>query len=696
MKSLLHLPKLLLISLCALLCFDFPYAQEPIGGPYTADNSTMLLLHFDSNLNNESQFSADGVGHSNNPNGLTYLTSPLGAGMGQCLRLTNDALSDSSYVTVADTSYLDLTGSWTIEGWINIFTFGQTSGDHRWVPRLVIKTGDEVFWRPNYFVELWGSTRFFSTGYNVEGQDRWPQVNSPDNAMNPGAWYHLTFIRDTTRNILIQMIHNSQRQLTSFTTASYDPILDNPPISTSQPVYIGFAGGGADSWLDGFVDEIRISNILRNFEVPPIITGVTELTNQLFSVTSYPVDANIFAYDPNGSISTASIYYSIDAGTTWQTATMSNISGNDWSGAIPQQPLGTIIDYYVSATDNNGITARYPVEANGNLQLAIYKNNMMTLYLDFEEGSGTPIDKSSFHNPVTSPRPFVYSSDASAGNYSILMQSDVATNKDSSFLEVDSPFLTSLDFNVDLWFKADSIKQFIRLINRPIAYGNWFQNNYEIRFEGTPVLRGRYLIDTPTLDQYLELTLTTEITTGAWYRVVFKRDSTMASIELFDANNQSLEVADTTNLLNMPPIQPNVPLRIGNGGNVEGIRGFEGKIDEVKVFNNSEAVNEPLSVDDSNTPLPETFTLSQNFPNPFNPSTVIEYTVPKAQRIKIEIYDILGNKVKTLFDEDMYVGKHKVGWNGDNDAGGRVSSGVYFYKLTSKDVVIARKLVFLK
>src|SRR3972149_8871389 len=527
MKSFLLCPNLLFTLLLVLLSVNFLYAQETLGGPYTADNNTMLLMHFDDDLTNESQFSADGIGHSNNPNGLTYLPSPLGAGMGQCLRVTNDALSDSSYVTVADTSYLDVTGSWTIEGWINIFTFGQTSSDHRWVPRLVIKTGDAVFWRPNYFVELWGSTRFFSTGYNVEGQDRWPQVNSPDNAMAPGAWYHLTFIRDTTRNILIQMIHNAQRELISFTTAAYDPILDNPPITTNQPVHIGFAGGGGDSWLDGFVDEIRISNILRDFAVPPIITNVTELPNQLFNVPSYTVEANIFAFAPGGSITSAEIHYSTDSGTTWQTAPMSNIVGDDYSGEIPQQPLGTIIDYYVSATDNEGLSARYPVEANGNLQFAIYKHNVLTLYLDFEEGSGTPIDKSTFNNPVTSPRPFVYSNDAAAGNYSIFMQSDVATNKDSSFLEVDSPFLTSLDFNVDFWFKADSIKQYIRIINRPIAPGNWYQNNYEIRFEATPVLRGRYLIDTPTLDQYIELTLTTEITTNTWYRVVFKRDSTM-------------------------------------------------------------------------------------------------------------------------------------------------------------------------
>jgi hypothetical protein len=151
-------------------------AQEQVGGPYTDDDSTLLLMHFDGDLTNVAQYSADGVGHGN----LLYITNNV-SGLGQALRIENDDKLDSSYVTIADTVYLDLTGDWTIEGWINIFTFGEGSSDWRWVPRLVMKTGDDVFWRPNYFTEMWGSTRFFSLGYQAASQDAWPQVNTPDN-----------------------------------------------------------------------------------------------------------------------------------------------------------------------------------------------------------------------------------------------------------------------------------------------------------------------------------------------------------------------------------------------------------------------------------------------------------------------------------------------------------------------------------
>jgi len=676
--------------------FDL-YAQEIIGGPYTPDSHTMLLLHFDGNLNNASSYSTNGIGHSNSATGLFYLPNPFDASLGQVLGLPNDAQSDSSYVTVADTSYLDLTGDWTIEGWINIFTFGQTANDWRWVPRLVIKTGDDVFWRPNYFVEMWGDYRFFSTGYNVAGADRWPQVNSPNNILQVGQWYHLTFIRDATRHILIQMVHNAQRQLISFTSAPYDPILDDPPINTNQPVHIGFAGGGDDSFLDGLVDEIRICDNIRDFPVPPIITNVTQVQNQIPSVTQYEVDANIMAFATNGTITSADIKYSIDGGTTWQTAVLSDMGNNQYTGYIPQQPLGSIIDYYVEATDDQNRTATFPAAGNGYLTFAIFQPMALVLNLDFEGGSGTPEDHSFFHNPVSSPRPFVYSTDAVEGSYSIVQTPD-PDGMDSSFMRVTTPFLTSHDFNVSLWFKADSLNDYIRLINRPITDGNWYQNNYEIRIEPGALIRARYYAD-PTIiipDFYVEMTLSYVLQTNTWYRAVFKRDSTHAVFELYDADNTLLDQTENDSTISAnPPVNAAAPLRIGNGGNLAGARGFSGKIDQVLIYNNFEGIN-TTGVKDETTVIPAKFELFQNYPNPFNPTTTIKFGVAKAGVIQLTVYDILGRKIKTLFNEDTYVGFHTVNWDGTNEYGNKVATGLYFYQLKASSVQLTQKMLLLK
>ncbi|HSD63519.1 MAG TPA: LamG-like jellyroll fold domain-containing protein [Ignavibacteriaceae bacterium] len=697
MKHTIRFRLLVIFSLLLLPCVMNIYAQEVIGGPYTPDSHTMLLLHFDGNLDNASSYSANAIGHTNAPNGIFYLPNSFDTDLGQVLGLTNDAQSDSSYVTVADTSYLDLTGDWTIEGWINIFTFGQTSGDWRWVPRLVIKTGDDVFWRPNYFVEMWGDYRFFSTGYNVSGADRWPQVNSPNNILQVGQWYHLTFIRDTSRHILIQMVHNAQRQLISFTTAPYDAVLDDPPITTSQPVHIGFAGGGDDSFLDGFVDEIRISDNVRDFPVPPIITDVTELPNQTSSVPEYEVDANIMAFAVGGSITSADIKYSTDNGTTWQSTAMSDMGNNQYTGFIPQQPLGTIINYYVEATDDQNRTAQYPAEGNGYLTFAVYQPMALVLNLDFEGGSGTPVDHSFFHSPVSSPRPFVYSSDAAEGSYSIVQAPD-PDGMDSSFMRVNSPFLTSPDFNVSLWFKADSLSEYTRIINRPITDGNWYQNNYEIRTEPGNHLRARYYADPAVIqpDYYVEMDLMDTIQIDTWYRVIFKRDSTHAVFQLFDANNNLIdETENDSTIADYPPVPATAPLRIGNGGNLSGARGFSGKIDQVLVYNNFEAEN-TTGVKDDNTLIPGRYELSQNYPNPFNPTTTIKFGIPKAGQVVLVVYDILGRKIKTLLNENTHVGYHSVVWDGTNDYGNRVSTGIYFYQLNAGSTQLTQKMILLK
>jgi hypothetical protein len=665
------------------------FAQEPIGGPYTVDTNTVLLLHFNDNLNNESPLSANGVGHGT----YYYLPSPLGSGMGKCLRFKNDALSDSSYVTVAHNPNLNLTGDWTIEGWINVFTFGTAAGDHRWVPRLCIKPGDEIFWRPNWWVELWGDNRLFQTGFHTADQRNWPAVNSANNVMVPGQWVHLTFIRDNSRKILVQMVHNQSRQLIWFGTMSYAHLPVTTPLTNSRAVHIGFAGGGNDSWLDGFVDEIRISNIVRNFAVPPIITNVTELTNQPDYVSSYQVKAKIEAFHATGTITSARIYYTTNKGTTWLTSTMTK-SGDFYVGNIPKLPFGTIIQYYISATDNYGTTSTYPSAGRPYLTFAIFKYNMLVLHLDFEEGTGTPIDKSSFRNPVTSPRPFVYSTDAKVGRYSILMQPDATPKRDSSFLEVDAPFLSASDFNVSLWFKVDTIKPFVRIINRPLVYGNWWQNNYEIRFQDLPYLRARYYVDpnAPNKTQdYIELDIPDSIKIKKWYKVLFKRDSTKAIFQLYDENaNLIREVKNDTSVYKNPPIQPNAPLRIGNGGNVNGERGVVGRIDEVKIYNNFEGITTGVKEDNA---LPTTYELYQNYPNPFNPSTVISYQLSAVSYVTLKVYDILGKGIETLVDEVLEPGIHHSTFHIPHSA---FTSGVYFYQLRAGSHVGTKKMVLLK
>lgn len=94
--------------------------------------------------------------------------------------------------------------------------------------------------------------------------------------------------------------------------------------------------------------------------------------------------------------------------------------------------------------------------------------------------------------------------------------------------------------------------------------------------------------------------------------------------------------------------------------------------------------------------LPKEFGLRQNYPNPFNPATIIEYALPKTSEVKIQIYNILGQKMSTLVNEPQEPGYKMIHWDGKDDSGKEVSSGVYFYRIEAGNFVKCKKMILLK
>ncbi len=94
--------------------------------------------------------------------------------------------------------------------------------------------------------------------------------------------------------------------------------------------------------------------------------------------------------------------------------------------------------------------------------------------------------------------------------------------------------------------------------------------------------------------------------------------------------------------------------------------------------------------------LPLTFSLKQNFPNPFNSETVIEYFLPQVSRVKITIYNLLGQRVKVLLNARESAGNKKVTWDGKNGRGEVVSSGIYFYRIEADEFTQTKRMVLLK
>ncbi len=112
----------------------------------------------------------------------------------------------------------------------------------------------------------------------------------------------------------------------------------------------------------------------------------------------------------------------------------------------------------------------------------------------------------------------------------------------------------------------------------------------------------------------------------------------------------------------------------------------------------------PVSITDLPTLIPAEYALHQNYPNPFNPATTIKYDLKQTSQVTLKIYTLLGQAVRTLINESQDAGYQSVVWDGRNEAGVPVASGIYLYRLeaidaslsTTSGFVQTRKLILMK
>ena len=109
---------------------------------------------------------------------------------------------------------------------------------------------------------------------------------------------------------------------------------------------------------------------------------------------------------------------------------------------------------------------------------------------------------------------------------------------------------------------------------------------------------------------------------------------------------------------------------------------------------------EPTAVtpEERRSSIPKSFFLSQNYPNPFNPSTTIDYVIPEgdAVTVHLKIYDLRGRLIRTFIEEDKGPGRYAIHWDGRDDRGAKVGSGLYLYRIKAADFTSVRKMTILR
>ncbi|MCX6142142.1 MAG: T9SS type A sorting domain-containing protein, partial [Ignavibacteriales bacterium] len=107
-------------------------------------------------------------------------------------------------------------------------------------------------------------------------------------------------------------------------------------------------------------------------------------------------------------------------------------------------------------------------------------------------------------------------------------------------------------------------------------------------------------------------------------------------------------------------------------------------------------VGTTTGVSSGNSSIPKVFELSNNYPNPFNPSTKIQFAVPNEQNISLVIYNLLGQRIRTLVQGVYAAGQYTVTWDGKDQVGRTLESGVYIYRLETGSIALVKKMLMLK
>jgi hypothetical protein len=224
-------------------------------GPYLKDNNTILLMHFNNNLQNKSA-SGNGIGSN-----VSYQES---AESNLC-----PSIKPQSIISIPHNNLLNLTGDWTIEAWVKVNSYNPNGNT------LITKPGDNDAYFANYTLEInpwWGN--IFYGFYFDQGNNRIgltgikPELNK---------WYHIAFIRDTQSKQIKLLLHDANKKLVSSLSIPYT----NATVLTSSKDLLIASG------LDANIDELRISNVIRDFTVG-VEDKKEELPTQFLLSQNYP------------------------------------------------------------------------------------------------------------------------------------------------------------------------------------------------------------------------------------------------------------------------------------------------------------------------------------------------------------------------------------------------------------------------
>lgn len=221
------------------------------GGPYISDANTVLLLHFNNNLNEASHnypVSSHGIEK-------TYISHP-NTELNDAIYFDNSIQENESYITVPNSANeMSLSSNWTIEFWLILTSWD--SYFNNWAVPIILPTSN---WDANYYLEIPASLGKLKYGFTSSNGNT--KIFSSPNSITTGVWYHIALINDYDNHEIKILLHDINFQLLEEQSAYYN---EGTIETATEDLRIG-AGLFSDNQFDGCIDELRISNIVREYD----------------------------------------------------------------------------------------------------------------------------------------------------------------------------------------------------------------------------------------------------------------------------------------------------------------------------------------------------------------------------------------------------------------------------------------------
>jgi len=433
----------------------------------------------------------------------------------------------------------------------------------------------------------------------------------------------------------------------------YEYEIDAPASATSLDLEVRFYDESA-SW-DGdalfYLDEIAVLAPSTN---APLISNVT--TGHFDAGVGIDIDADIT--DDQG-IDEAWLHSSTDLGVTEDSILMSNTSGDTYQGTIPAQSNNATLQYWVSATDTDGpnystsnvlgtiigiadISRAHELDANGNM---LYDNFLAKI-----KGIVT----------------------VATGTFSSTAQDDYMQDNTGGINVFDFAVIQTLALgdSVEVEGKFSSYNAKSEIVDFSINVFSF----------GNPVPAPTVITTIEMAEQYEGMLI--QINQGAISNWVSQPPDTNFNALLTTADGDlTLRVDEDTDIgghLTPAGIIDVIGIGSQNDYSSPFTEGYQIMPRSWADFLFPNSIDEEV-----NTPYE--FSLKQNYPNPFNPNTKIEYSLAKNSDVKMVIYNMLGQEIKSFTVQNLAKGKHHFDWNGTDNKGFDVASGVYIYRLTADD-----------